>query len=83
MTHPRNVPARGDDEFLLAGERVTARQLAQARQGRAANGWLSMRRPWERLSQHEQDMAVLDAANYLHTLAVLVVGVVHIRKDSR
>ena len=69
MTRQAGWPASLNDEFLIAGRRVSALDLARARQQRAHTGSLLPVPPWDGLDVAEQNTAVLDAANWLRALA--------------
>lgn len=68
MTRPAGRRARLDDAFLVGGQVVSALDLAKARQQRAHAGAFLPVPPWDGLDVHEQNMSVLDAANWLHAL---------------
>lgn len=64
------------EAFVINGVEITPRQLAESRQELACRSPFNagFYPTFSELSQHEQDMSVLDAQNYLIALAGLAPG---------
>lgn len=65
------------ETFVINGVGITPRQLAESRQELACRSPFNagFYPAFSELSQHERDVSVLDAQNYLIALAGLVPGV--------